>query len=161
MLNVWYRCFYWRLSGTVACWHYNVAKMLVILVAKNMVLWRTFLQCVSVCAAYVCVCITDVINASLSMKFELMSSLTNLKWRNNIKFVINRFEKIYYRMVIGNHVLAIEWCHFRCPWVTHDPDFDSVARVCQRQLGFLVDTLTKNNVPETSSISQENDMFSK
>ena len=33
---------------------------------------------------------------------------------------------------------AIEWCHFRSPWVTYDPDFNSVARVCQLQLGFLV-----------------------
>jgi len=24
---------------------------------------------------------------------------------------------------MGNHMQAIEWCHFRCPSVTHDPDF--------------------------------------
>jgi len=44
----------------------------------------------------------------------------------------------YYRTLIGNHMQAIEWCHFRWPWVTHDPDFNSVARICQLQLGFLV-----------------------
>ena len=29
----------------------------------------------------------------------------------------------YYSTVIGNHRQAIEWCNFRCPWVTHNPDF--------------------------------------
>jgi len=29
----------------------------------------------------------------------------------------------YYRTVIGNHMQAIEWCHFWCPWLTRDPDF--------------------------------------
>jgi len=24
---------------------------------------------------------------------------------------------------MGNHMQAIEWCHFRWPWVTPDPGF--------------------------------------
>ena len=31
--------------------------------------------------------------------------------------------KSYYRTVIGNHMQAIEWCHFRWPWMTPDPGF--------------------------------------
>jgi len=29
----------------------------------------------------------------------------------------------YYRTVIGNHMQAIEWCHFRWSWVTPHPRF--------------------------------------
>ena len=29
----------------------------------------------------------------------------------------------YYGAVIGNHMQAIEWCHFRSPSVTPDPGF--------------------------------------
>jgi len=65
------------------------------------------------------------------------------KCRHISKTVHFRHQKNYYRMVIGNHMQTIEWCHFRCPWVTHDPDFNSVARVCQLQLGFLVTTVSK------------------
>ena len=65
------------------------------------------------------------------------------KCRHISKTVHFRHQKNYYRMVIGNHMQTIEWCHFRCPWVTHDPDFNSVARVCQLQQGFLVTTVSK------------------
>jgi len=33
------------------------------------------------------------------------------------------FTQSYYRTVIVNHMQAIEWCHFRWPSVTPDPDF--------------------------------------
>jgi len=33
------------------------------------------------------------------------------------------FRQSYYGTVIGNHMPAIEWCHFRWPWVTPDPGF--------------------------------------
>jgi len=33
------------------------------------------------------------------------------------------YTQSYYGTVIGNYVQAIEWCHFRWPWVTPDPGF--------------------------------------
>jgi len=41
--------------------------------------------------------------------------------RNISKTVYSR--QSYYRTLIGNHMQAIDWCHFRWPWVTPDPDF--------------------------------------
>jgi len=42
-------------------------------------------------------------------------------WRHISKTV--HFRHKVTRTVIGNHMQAIEWCHFRWPWVTPDPGF--------------------------------------
>jgi len=37
------------------------------------------------------------------------------------------YTQSYYRTVIGNHMQAIEWCHFRWPWVTPYPGFKDMV----------------------------------
>jgi len=40
----------------------------------------------------------------------------------HIKFLINGvwYGKSYYRLLIGNHTLAFDWCHFWWPWSTSE-----------------------------------------
>jgi len=48
-----------------------------------------------------------------------------MSWRLK-KWGIPRDCHSYYMTAIGNHVQAVKWCHFQCPWVTRDPDFNSI-----------------------------------
>ena len=43
----------------------------------------------------------------------------------HIKFLKNGvwYGKSYYRLVIGNHTLAFDWCHFWWPWSTFEDHF--------------------------------------
>jgi len=43
----------------------------------------------------------------------------------HIKFVKNAvwYGKSYYRLLIGNHTLAFDWCHFWWPWSTMEGHF--------------------------------------
>ena len=36
------------------------------------------------------------------------------------------YGKSYYRLLIGNHALAFDWCHFRWPWKTFECHFSLV-----------------------------------
>ena len=43
----------------------------------------------------------------------------------HIKFLKNGvwYGKSYYRLLIGNHTLALDWCHFWWPWSTFEGHF--------------------------------------
>jgi len=43
----------------------------------------------------------------------------------HIKFLKNgvRYVKSYYRLLIGNHILAFDWCHFWWPWSPFESHF--------------------------------------
>jgi len=61
----------------------------------------------------------------------------------HIKFLVNDawYGKSYYRLLIGNHTLAFDWCHFWWPWRTFKGHFspgchfsDGVSRHCTRYI---------------------------
>jgi len=43
----------------------------------------------------------------------------------HIKFLVNDawYDKSYYRLLVGNHTLAFDWCHFWWPWRTFEGHF--------------------------------------
>jgi len=58
---------------------------------------------------------------SLRQRCVRLSARTSVTRQYCAKTV--HFTHSYYGTVIGNHMHAIEWCHFRWPWVTPDPGF--------------------------------------
>jgi len=46
-------------------------------------------------------------------------------WLFHVKFLVNGalYGKCYYRVLIGNHTLAFDWCHLWWPWRTFEGHF--------------------------------------
>jgi len=66
----------------------------------------------------------------------------------------------YYRTVIGHHMQAIEWCHFRCPWVTRDPDFKHRAGLSATAgLSCSIPQYGKNVKAAMQTVKQDETMF--
>jgi len=76
----------------------------------------------------------------VSTEVRFMRIFLGVRWGGGIQWEWGRFfgdfqpiccdisktvhsRQSYYRTLIGNHMQAIEWYHFRWPWVTSDPDF--------------------------------------
>ena len=59
----------------------------------------------------------------------------------HIKFLVNSelCDKRYYRVLIGNHALAFDWCHFWWPWRTFEGHFSLLSfprQISQKLAGF-------------------------
>ena len=52
-------------------------------------------------------------------------STTMTIFQGHMKFLVNCawYCKSYYRLIIGNHTLAFDWCHFWWPWSTFEGNF--------------------------------------